>query len=136
METVVRGVKPPMPIVASTQSEADRRTLAIRVVRTALTNGTEAVAWQLGLAPDQFRRALACAVAEFNMVTAGFIDPEQGARIGSEGLAASLRIAGFRVVAARRTSRTDCGNRLKMAGKHGRLIAVDECNARHGAMNA
>ena len=131
MDNVARGVSLPKPIV-----ETDRRTLAIQVVRGALDCGVEATAWQLGMTPDKLRRALACAVAEFSMVTAGLIGPEQGARIGSDGLAASISLAGFRVVAAHRTPRANCGNRTKMAGMHGRLIAVDECHPRHGAINA
>lgn len=131
MKTVAPGDLPSMPNPA-----ADRRSLAIQVVRAALDSGPETVAWQLGLAPDQFKRALASAVAEFKLVTAGIIDAEQGARIGSEGLAASIRIAGIRIVAAQRTPRANCDQRSKMEGVHGRLIAIDECHTRHGALNA
>ena len=136
MQIHICGVQPPMPIPASSASQADRRTLAIQMIREALRSSPAEVAEKTGLSLDHVLRGLARAVAEFNMVTAGLVDAEQGARIGSAGLAASIRLAGFRVVAARSTPRADCGQGAEMAGLHGRLKAVDQCNTRNGAPNA
>lgn len=136
MQTVKRGDPPPTPVAASLPSPAEQRAIAIQVVRKALATSPAAVAEELGMPLDHMSRALARAVAEYNMVTAGLIEPEQGARLGSEGLAASIRMAGFRVVASPRTARADCRKGAEMAEVQARLKAVEPCNSRHGALNA
>lgn len=136
MQTDVRGVQPPKAILASPSSPTDRRTLAIQMVRKALNTSPAEVAAEVGMPLDRVLRALASMVAEFSMVTAGLVDQEQGARIGSAGLAASLRLAGIGVVARAGTSRADCRAGSKMAGVQGRRNAADDCHTRQGAANA
>ena len=102
------GPVPPQPIPHRRQSKAQDRRMAIiyaAVVQQGAAYNPQALAEETGLSVDAIRRFAAQVVVtpravtttdgvlNLNMVELGMIAPEQAIRMGSEGLAASLRIA-------------------------------------------